>query len=327
MAKLCTSCFLPVKESTTCSVCGKPLHKDCAIKEGGTFFCDVCYTVKSEEVNTNPDFEIPSVIRRSYIETYKSCPYKFYLNVIKGIGDEQSVYAQLGIDLHELFDKASKDRSFTSDQMLQEFNILFSNYPESFFKDQQFRDKMYSRGLNSIDTFYDVIKDMPKPYATEQTIQFSIGEGLPLVQTTSDRINMVDNELEMIDWKTGVVMVGQKLSSDLQAPLYIYGVREHFKLPIRKFTFYYLDENKTRVFERVNDDEYVCQVNKRKYYINLTDAIREVKSIFNKITKGDFNIPRETKGMFFTCKMCDFKEKGMCKGAELESWSQYNKTS
>ena len=74
MSNLCANCFLPViREKTTCAVCDQPLHKDCAIEEGGTFYCDVCFTAKTEEVH-DTDYTPPEVIRRSYIETYKSCP-------------------------------------------------------------------------------------------------------------------------------------------------------------------------------------------------------------------------------------------------------------
>ena len=74
-------------------------------------------------------------------------------------------------------------------------------------------------------------------------------------------------------------MVGKKISSDLQAPLYIYGVRQKYNMPIRKFTFYYLNENKTRTFTRVTNDDYLCVVRKREYFFNVTDAVREVQKI------------------------------------------------
>ena len=37
----CNNCFTPIQDlrkETRCSVCNKELHKDCAIKDGGTFF-------------------------------------------------------------------------------------------------------------------------------------------------------------------------------------------------------------------------------------------------------------------------------------------------
>ena len=237
----------------------------------------MCYTVKSED-NSNLFDEsiiIPEVIRRSYIETYKSCPYKFYMEVIKGIEAPINPYAQVGIDMHKLFDKACNDKNFKYKQMLDEFSKVWYNYNPTMFSDEQQKLMLYNRSLNCIKNFYEVLPTLPpQPHSTEETIEFSIGDDLPKIQTTSDRIDLIDGELELIDWKTGKVMVGQRLSSDLQVPLYIYGVRDKYKMPVRKFTLYYLEDNKTRVFERVTNEDYVCKVKKREYFINITDAIR-----------------------------------------------------
>ena len=136
-----------------------------------------------------------------------------------------------------------------------------------------------------------------------------------------DRINLVDGELEMVDWKTGKVMVGNKFTTDLQAPLYIHAVKTYYKLPVRSFTFYYLNEEKTRVFERIDDDKYVCRVKNKEYVISITEAIREVKSTFGRIKHKDFNIPRDTKNMYYACKMCSFRKSSHCAGAEEQSWT------
>ena len=326
----CKNCFSSIddmRKETRCTTCNTPLHRDCAIKDGGTFYCDVCYTVKEEGDSVKDvQIEIPKVIRRSYIETYKSCPFKVYNEVLKGIEAPPTIYTQMGIDLHSLFDKANHDKSYTSDMMKKDFEQIWNGYDEKLFDvawDVN-HSKMHQRATDSIDTFFDVIKDMPDPFKTEETIEFSIGDDLPKISTTSDRVNIVDGELEMVDWKTGAVMIGQKLSSDLQAPLYIYGVRQTYNMPVRKFTFYYLEENKQRVFEKITNEEYICTVNKRQYHINITDAIREVQSLFSRIKKGDFNIPRNTKSMYFSCKMCHLQKMEVCKGADVESWKQYN---
>ena len=154
------------------------------------------------------DFKIPEVIRRSYIETYKQCPYKFYQSVIKGNEMPFSIYIILGIDLHDLFDKAEKDFSYTMVEMKQEFEDIFNKYEPILF-DGVDKFAMYKRGLDSIDTFYSLIKDMPKPYRSEEKLEFSVGNDLPKVSCTLDRINLVDGELEVCDWKTGNVMVGK----------------------------------------------------------------------------------------------------------------------
>lgn len=337
----CKNCFSLIKDlrkETRCSTCNEPLHKECAIKDGGTFLCDVCYTVKEEgdTLTRETQVEIPQVIRRSHIELYKSCPYAFYLEVIKGIKTKSSSYAQIGIDLHSLFHQASLGKITSTKQMINEYNPTFSNYTDELFEDDlhlykkmtlgDLKEKLWIQVNDAVETFFHVLSVLPKhAFALEKKIEFPIGDNLPKVCITMDRVDEIHGELEMIDWKTGAVMVGKKLSSDLQAPLYIYAVRHHFLQPVRNFTFYYLPENKVRVFERINDDNYTCTVGKREYKVNLTDTIREIQSIFTKIKKGEFNVPKNTRNMYFTCKTCHFKKCGTCQGGDIESWQQYNK--
>lgn len=324
---ICNNCWNEISEhqsSVSCKLCDKTLHKECAVDNDG-YTCDVCIvTTRQESITPKIDFEVPDVIRRSYIEVYKNCPFKFYNEVILGHEMPPNIYTELGILTHELFDRGSSDINYTKNEMLRDFEEVFNNIDNKLFTDIAPKDRMYERGISSIATFYDVIKDMPLPYATEETIQFSVGKDLPLVQATSDRVNLIDGELEMMDWKTGQVMVGKKLSSDLQAPLYIYSVREKYDIPVRKFTFYYLKDNKERVYERITNEDYVCTVGKRKYNINLQDAIKEVQHIFSQINKGNFNIPIDTRSMYFTCKMCHIKEMGLCEGADKQVWKQFN---
>jgi RecB family exonuclease len=182
---------------------------------------------------------------------------------------------------------------------------------------------MYQRGIESINSFYELLPTFPdKPFVTEKTIEFDVGADLPKVSITMDRIDEVDDMLDITDYKTGTVIVGQRISSDLQPPLYIKAVRDHFNRPVRRFRLIYLQEGKERVYERVDDDNYVCIVRKREYKINITESVKEVQKIFQHIKNGEFNIPNDTKSMFFTCKMCHFKENGTCRGAEEEIWYQ-----
>lgn len=337
----CKNCFLKInniRKETRCATCNAMLHKDCAIKDGGTFLCDVCFTVKEEgsvSLQTT-NFEMPSIIRRSYIELYKSCPYAFYLSVIKKENTISSSFAQIGIDLHELFHLASTREIKNIEDMMVVFKNCWNQYQDSLFEQDlnlyknmsinDLRNKLYNQSLKAIEQFFNILKTLPKqPFCLEKNIKFCIGEELPKVSITMDRIDEINEELHIIDWKTGTVMVGRKISSDLQAPLYIKAVQTFYKKPIKNFTFHYLVENKKRVFERVDDENYMCCVNKREYFINLTDSIREVQHIFSQIKNGNFNIPKNAKKMYFTCKTCHFNRCNMCSGADIESWTQYNK--
>lgn len=323
MVTLCRSCYMDTEghETVMCSSCSKPLHVDCRIKEEDKFYCDTCYTQK-DIVREAVEFNIPEVIRRTYIETYRSCPHKFLKEVIEDNHQGPTCYTQIGIDLHDLFEIGLNDRSYTIDMMKQDYTQIWNNvYPDmDLFRDDAQKEDMWKRSIDSIETYYHVLPSIPIPMVTEQTIRYSIGEDIPDVEFTMDAVIDGPDGLELLDWKTGQVMVGKKLSSDLQAPLYIYGVQKHFGRPVKRFTFYYLKDNKTRVFEHVEGVRYKCSVGKRDYYINLDECVKEIQRIFTQIKKGNFNIPRDTKNMYFTCKMCHLPAMGLCEGADIQAW-------
>lgn len=321
---LCKNCLMTLKHpnrNATCQSCESPLHTECAINDNGTY-CDTCYA--NGESKPKLRFTIPSVIRRSYIELYRKCPFAFYNEVILGFSAPPTMYTQVGIDLHTLFDQASHGHIKSKKDMAQDFQAIFDMYPESLFPTEADEEKMWIRGLSCIDTFFEILPSFPKtPYATEETLQLYIGEDLPIMQITMDRIDLIDGMLEVIDYKTGGVMVGMKISSDLQAPLYINAIQAHYKIPVRKFVFYYLETGKTRTFNRIDEQNYECTVNKRTYPINLTDALREVNKIFMHIKNQQFNVPKDYKSLYWQCNNCHHKDEGRCEGAENESWKQY----
>jgi hypothetical protein len=223
--------------------------------------------------------------------------------------------------LHDLFDEhANQDVKMTEGVMKEKYSALYRKYPDELFGDVN-RDKMWTRAMTSISTFFGIAERLPyKPFATEEKIEFPIADGVPNVNLTMDRIDEIAGELEILDWKTGKVLVGKNLCYDLQAPLYIHGVRTHYGKPVRRFTFQYVNEGKNRVFERVNDDVYRCTVGKKEYEISITEKLREVNTLFSRIKKGDFNVPTDTRGMYFACKMCHQKAIGACGGVEEQSW-------
>lgn len=331
----CKNCsrLIIAEESTTCKKCGKPLHKDCAVKTRNGHFCDVCFETKEETIE-HP--KLPQSIRRSYLDEYESCPYSAYLDIVKGIELPGSSFAEVGITLHETFDMFYQELHEPTEKMLiDDFKRNFEMIKnESFefglmlFKEktlEQHKEDMYNVGLTSISNFLK-LNDEHKMVAnrrlieTEKKIVFSIGEEYPEVQITLDRLDEVDGELELIDYKTGNVMVGRDLQDNLQVPLYIYAVEQHYKRPVKRFVLHYLNDDKVRIYNRVDDDTFRCDVRGRWYIIKLSTTIQRVKVIFDNMKKGKWSVPTDFKSMYFKCKTCSKKHYGYCDGAESQVW-------
>lgn len=320
----CNSCQFPIGEKETigvCGVCAKSTHSFCLIPKDDKMVCDVCYVLNVQEVKSY-QFELPEAIRRTNIETYRKCPNKFKLEVLENNPQPPKTYTQVGIDLHEIFEEVLHDRSITKMEQIAKYTEYLKAHREmKLYVDEQEENNFTKRAMDCIENFNEVVKALPKPFVTEETIYYEVAPDLPKVRFTMDAIfEEPDGSLALLDWKTGKELVGKQLAEDLQAPLYIFGVEQKYGRPVSRFTFHYLKDNKVREFVRREDGVFVCTVGKREYKINLNEMLGTVKSLFTRIKNGDFNIPRETKGMYFTCKMCHLQEQGLCSGADTEAW-------
>lgn len=310
--KKCKICRTEMKKENNCDRCSKPAHQSCMIKDGEKYYCDLCFTNKQYD---KEEIVLPDVIRRSHIQTYLDCEYKSYMELIKGYEQPENIYAKIGIDVHEIIETIPE-----KNEAIERFREIFDGLDDSWFYDEKQKEKLETRGYDSIDTYYEIKDDIGVGDLLEKKIVFSVGDGLPKVSTTVDRIDIHDNHIDVLDWKTGNVAVGKKLSTDIQVPLYIYGVEQELEKPVSKFTLYYLSENKKRIYEHMHGDIYGCKVNKRTYEIKLSDTVKKVQNVFNRMLNNDFEITGDPKKMHFTCKMCHIKARGLCEGADVQTW-------
>lgn len=306
-----------VQYPAKCIKCGTTLCDDCSLEN--QFKCLYCNGKHVPKV----DLEY---VRRSYIELYKVCPHAFKLFAIDGKTAPNNIYAEIGIKLHELFEQASL-RQIDKKQMKSEFEKWFCNFNLNDFENYQrkldtsdFRKREFDGALTSIENYFQMENEMPKPFKTEDTLFTTVHPDLPKIRITFDRINKNENGYyDIIDYKTGKVYVGKKLTEDLQVPLYIYSVQQNLGIEIQHFILLFTREGKKRIYTKVNEDEYVCTVGKKDYYVSLSKAIDEIISIFTQVSNGKLSIPHNLSPWY--CEnMCTLKRAGHCGGKLVQRW-------
>ena len=269
--------------------------------------------------------DMPTSIRRSHIDTYEMCPYYFYLEVIQGHEVPETPYTMIGSDLHEIFDKYSwlKNDSKTFDNMMKDFKVYKNRYDIKMFKDDVQYRKLMERAENSIKNFIDLHQEMPMPYKTEERLYYDLGNGLPSISMAMDRVNKLeDGTYEVIDWKTGATLTGQKLALTLQVPTYILIIKENYNIDISRFRLEYVGEGKSRIYniDNVNSMIYHCSVKKRTYTVSLDDTIKRLQKIMRDIKREDWNVKQSQKE--YNCKhLCYFYE-NQCQGITMRQWQQ-----
>jgi len=300
-----------------CIKCGVHLCDDCSLTN--QFKCKPCNGVEDTKV----DLEF---VRRSYIETYKVCPHAFKLLAIDKVEPPNSIYAEIGIKLHDLFEQASLNQIDKS-AMIKEFTDWFGTKTLEDFENYQrlldtedFRKREYQGAMTSIDNYFNMESTMPRPHKTEDTLFTTIHPDLPKIRITFDRINLnEDGTYDIVDYKTGKVHVGKKLKEDLQVPLYIYSIQQNLGIDVNRFVLLFTKEGKERIYTKLTEDTYVCTVGKTNYYISLSKAIDEIISIFTQVSNGKFSIPHALSPWY--CEhMCTLKRGGHCEGKLVQRW-------
>ena len=311
-------CDLNWENSTLCVKCKVDLCESCASKN--KFKCEKC----ADKVK----IEIPDVIRRSSIEDYKLCPYYFKLHVIDGHEPKQHVLARLGSDLHDLYERFQRKEIGIGDMQDETSAILTlisKDYPDADFTKLMMRAETCNENFLSV---YDLFENEPVTF--EERIYFPVGKDLPKVTIAYDRLEKDANgDLHIIDWKTGEVMSGKKLTTDLQPALYLKAVEHKYGKMPKSFRLIYLGDtykdgsHKERIFESIDGNKFVCKVGKKEYIQDINEQIKVVQKLFSQIKARHFSIPE--KPDYFMCKMCSFREDGMCSGNDTENWKQINK--
>ena len=305
------------ENKTLCVKCNVEICEDCSIKN--RYKCDKCADIQK--------IKIPEVIRRSSIEDYKSCPYYFKLHVIDGNEPKQNVLARLGSDLHDLYEHIQRGDVEVED-IKSQTDYIIANILEDYPDTEEIR--LWDRTNICNDSFINLLPNLTnKAIAFEERINFSIGEDLPKVTIAYDRLEEDENgDLHIVDWKTGKVMSGKKLTTDLQPALYLKAVESKYGKMPKSFKLVYLsdvDKNglyKERTFTSIDGNKFVCKVGNKEYIQDVQEQIKVVQKLFAQIKQGKFSIP--AKPDYFKCKMCSFKEDGLCSGNDVQNWLNIN---
>ena len=314
--KICKT-ELTWENKTLCVKCGVEICEDCSTKN--KFKCDKCADKQK--------IKIPDVIRRSSIEDYKSCPYYFKLHVIDGNEPRQNVLARLGSDLHDLYEHIQRG-DVSIEEMESQLDWIMSHIEEDYPEEDM--QRVWERARTCNNSFIKLLPTLTnKAIQYEERINFSIGKDIPQVTIAYDRLEEDENgDLHIVDWKTGKVMSGKKLTTDLQPALYLKAVESKYGKMPKSFRLVYVGDvdksgkYKERVFESIDGNKFVCKVGKKEYIQDISEQIKIVQKLFAQIKQGKFSIP--AKPDYFKCKMCDFKSKGLCNGNDVQNWININ---
>lgn len=202
----------------------------------------------------------------------------------------EQIQDQGGVGQTDLFDAKKKKQVVPS---VDEFLALFEKeWIDDWYLSKEHAEEYFAKGKKVLREFYESHEGkFPTPLHLEKPFHLKLGEYT--FKGVIDRIDSAgdNNKVEIIDYKTGQVPKGGKLTADNKQQLQIYdlAVREVFGLEPVTLSYYYLEGNKKLSFD---SDEKILQPLKEQ----LAQQVQNIRGSDFKATPG------------FWCKSCDFRE-------------------
>ncbi len=254
---------------------------------------------------------IPEKASYTQLKAFETCPKQYKYAHILRVPVEGRFTFSFGKSMHntlfhfftlvqertgavqtDLFGKQTKDQG-PAVSLEELMNLYDQEWIDEWYLSKEHREEYYAKGKESLRDFYTEHKNrMPVPLHLEQPFHLKLGDYT--FKGVVDRIDPMGSDqksVEIIDYKTGRIPKGNKLTPGDKEQLMIYdlAVREVFKLEPAVLSYYYLENNTKLSFTPDKEDL-------EKLKKSLTDQIA-------KIHQSDF---AATPG--FWCNNCDFRD-------------------
>jgi DNA helicase-2/ATP-dependent DNA helicase PcrA len=262
---------------------------------------------------TKPQNRAPTKFSYSQLTAFEKCPKQYKYNFILHLpvfGKPQLSFGQTmhltlqrfftlmteGGSQSSLFQDQCRDRTMsclgaTEKELLK---IYEESWVDFWYKDKKEKEEYREKGKKILKEFYEKLKkEKPKPISLESGFNFKISDSKNIysVKGKIDRVDEVDNGIEIIDYKTGKAKTKLKTEDKEQLLIYQIAAQEAGIGKPVKLTYYYLDNTTTASFIGSEDDM-------EKLRNKITETIENIK-------KSDFSA-KPSK----LCEFCDFK--GIC---------------
>ncbi|MDO8551522.1 MAG: UvrD-helicase domain-containing protein [bacterium] len=232
----------------------------------------------------------------SQIETFKTCPFHYKLRYLLNIPTPPSPALSFGASIHAVL-KDFYQLKILGNKLGEEklLELLERNWVKEGYYSKNHEKLSFTKGKKLLSDLYkNMIKnEKTMPLTVEQTFSFPI-RGLR-VGGRIDRVNSLDNKIEIVDYKTGATMPTQRdIDRNLQMTIYALAATEVREKPFDKkpdevvLSFYFLEKGK--------------KVNTVRTGAQLELAKKELLAWQQKISTSDFKCNHSEM-----CKYCEYK--------------------
>jgi DNA helicase-2/ATP-dependent DNA helicase PcrA len=240
------------------------------------------------------DLEKLALVDFSYsrIDTYNSCAAKYFYSYVLKEPRQFNPPAVLGNIVHEVLENIlDNDKELLLDELKDEYEKIIPEWDP----DNRIPNDLIQVGRAILDEFYDEHSD--KSFNIfDKEMSFDLVIGSYRIRGFIDRVDIIGNRVNIIDYKTGKWEVSLKeVPNNLQLGIYALAAANLFK------------------DKEVHAELYYLRSGKRKGHTFSPDEIELVKQkVIDNINKiiNDTNFTPTSNGRI--CSYCDHASSGAC---------------
>lgn len=263
-------------------------------------------SIELKTIEDVDDFKKLTLTEFSYsrIDTYDMCPSKYFFSYIKKEPRQFGEAAVLGNIIHSVLeDLVSNEKPLSIDEMKSSYEVKKSDYDP----DNLISQSLLDAGSQIIEEFYDINQDkIFDVYDKEMSFNFIIGNYSIIGYI--DRVDIIDDHVYIIDYKTGKREVAAK-DVALNLQLGIYALAASMAFPDKEITasLHYLRSGRVKSHTYSDGD--------------LEDVKQMLLSKINKIMSDSNFVPTANERI---CSFCDHARSGAC-GIGAVRYKKFNK--
>ncbi len=248
------------------------------------------FTLPETKIKKEFPFKLPEKLSFTQLKAFDTCPKQYKYAHLWRVPVKQKPVFSFGRSIHsslrEFYLQIQKGKIPSKAELLE---IYEQNWIDDWYDTRQLMETRKKVGAKLLEEFYEKNKkEFKAPKFLEKGFNIKVGKFI--VKGVIDRIDTINSEVEIIDYKTGRVPKTEKDLEMEQLWIYAIACEEVFKDKPKYLSYYYFDENKKFRVEFKKAD-----VEKVKDWIT---------TLGEKIEVSDFKATPSVH----KCSHCDFRE-------------------
>ncbi len=217
-----------------------------------------CENKKVKKKDKTPG--LPEYLSFTQLAAYSNCPLQYKFAHVLKIPLQEKPAQVFGKSMHNTLFEIIESRLQRELSLKDVLEIYESCWIDEWYESIKQRNQYYKSGKNAVKKIFKEFKDFPPPVAQisgrpalEQKFKFEL-QGHS-IKGKIDRIDKINEEVEIIDYKTGAFK--DKLRSEEKDQLIIYqmAIEKVFGMKVKRLTYHYLEEGKRNSFEANQKDK------------------------------------------------------------------------